>query len=118
MTAAIAPTTFAPPNPSAFEIPTLLSLLIVDDDRFVRDLVIDAFVENDIPVFGLSGAAVIAGRSKGDWHAVHIEKKTAGKGRKATKSDEYDDEDFEEFDDFGEDDEDDFGKAGPLEDDY
>jgi len=37
MTAAIAPTVFAPPNPRPSESPTLLNLLIVDDDRLVRD---------------------------------------------------------------------------------
>jgi DNA-binding NtrC family response regulator len=37
MTAAIAPSTFAPPNPPSFESPTLLNLLIVDGDRFVRE---------------------------------------------------------------------------------
>ena len=37
MTAAIAPSVFAPPNPPPSESPTLLNLLIVDDDRLVRD---------------------------------------------------------------------------------
>ena len=37
MTAAIAPTVFAPPNPPLSESPTLLNLLIVDVDRLVRD---------------------------------------------------------------------------------
>ncbi len=37
MTAAIAPTVFAPPNPPVPESPSLLNLLIVDDDRLVRD---------------------------------------------------------------------------------
>ena len=37
MTAAIAPSVFAPPNPPSSESPTLLNLLIVDDDRLVRD---------------------------------------------------------------------------------
>ena len=37
MTAAIAPSLFAPPNPPSPESPTLLNLLIVDDDRLVRD---------------------------------------------------------------------------------
>jgi len=37
MTAAIAPSTSAYPDPPLFESPTLLNLLIVDDDRLVRD---------------------------------------------------------------------------------
>jgi DNA-binding NtrC family response regulator len=37
MTAAIAPSRFPPPNSPLFESPTLLNLLIVDDDRFVRE---------------------------------------------------------------------------------
>jgi len=37
MTAAIAPSVFTPPNPPPTESPTLLNLLIVDDDRLVRD---------------------------------------------------------------------------------
>ena len=37
MTAAIAPSVFAPPNPPLSESSTLLNLLIVDDDRLVRD---------------------------------------------------------------------------------
>jgi DNA-binding NtrC family response regulator len=37
MTAAIAPSVFAPPNLPPSESPTLLNLLIVDDDRLVRD---------------------------------------------------------------------------------
>jgi len=36
MTAAIAPSTIVPVNPLSFENRTLLNLLIVDDDRFVR----------------------------------------------------------------------------------
>jgi DNA-binding NtrC family response regulator len=37
MTAAVAPSVFAPPNPPPSESPTLLNLLIADDDRLVRD---------------------------------------------------------------------------------
>jgi DNA-binding NtrC family response regulator len=37
MTAAIAPTVFAPPNPPPSQSGTLLNLLIVDDDHLVRD---------------------------------------------------------------------------------
>lgn len=38
MNIAIAPNTFAPnPHPLSLEIPTLLNLLIVDDDRFARE---------------------------------------------------------------------------------
>jgi len=35
--AAVAPSVFAPPNPPPSESPTLLKLLIADDDRLVRD---------------------------------------------------------------------------------
>lgn len=42
MTAAIAPTTFAPPIPRSVEPSTLLNLLIVDDDRDVREAARDA----------------------------------------------------------------------------
>ncbi len=37
MTTVIAPSTFVPANPPLSESPTLLNLLIVDDDRFVRE---------------------------------------------------------------------------------
>jgi DNA-binding NtrC family response regulator len=37
MTAAIAPSTFAPSNHHSFGPPTLLNVLIVDEDRFVRE---------------------------------------------------------------------------------
>ena len=37
MTTAIAPATFAPNNPPSVESPTFLNLLLVDDDRFVRE---------------------------------------------------------------------------------
>src|SRR6266478_6157304 len=37
MTAAVAPSVFAPPNRPPSESPTLLNLLIADDDRLVRD---------------------------------------------------------------------------------
>jgi len=37
MTAAIAPTTFVPSGPRTIEAPALLNLLIVDDDRAVRE---------------------------------------------------------------------------------
>jgi DNA-binding NtrC family response regulator len=44
MTAAIAPCTFVPPNPPPLESPMVLSLLIVDDDRFVREACREAAV--------------------------------------------------------------------------
>lgn len=37
MTAAIGTSVFVPPSPPPSESPTLLNLLIVDDDRLVRD---------------------------------------------------------------------------------
>lgn len=40
------------------------------DGRPIRDIVIDSFSSNGIEVFGISGAAVIAGRAQGDYHAV------------------------------------------------
>ncbi len=42
------------------------------DGRKVRDMVIEGFQGNGIEVFGISGAAVVAGRSLGDYHAVPI----------------------------------------------
>lgn len=42
MAAAIAPSVFVPPDPLPSESPTLLNLLIVDDDRLVRDACRDA----------------------------------------------------------------------------
>jgi len=44
MTAAIAPSTIVPAIPLSFENRTLLNLLIVDDDRFVREACRDAAV--------------------------------------------------------------------------
>lgn len=40
------------------------------DGRMVRDMVIDGFRSNSVDVFGISGAAVIAGKVLGDYHAV------------------------------------------------
>jgi DNA-binding NtrC family response regulator len=37
MTTAIAPSTFVPSNPPSFAPATLLNVLIVDEDRFVRE---------------------------------------------------------------------------------
>jgi FkbM family methyltransferase len=40
------------------------------DGRMVRDMVIDGFKDNDVNVFGISGAAVVAGKDLEDYHAV------------------------------------------------
>jgi len=42
------------------------------DGRMVRDMVVEGYQSNDIEVFGTSGAAVIAGKSLGDYHAIPL----------------------------------------------
>ena len=42
------------------------------DDRMVRDLVIQELTAQGVEVFGISGAAVIAGREQGDYHARSV----------------------------------------------
>jgi FkbM family methyltransferase len=46
------------------------------DGRMVRDAVIEGFQGNGVEVFGTSGAAVIAGKELGDYHAIPIGRPT------------------------------------------
>lgn len=42
------------------------------DGRPIREMVINSFANNGIEVFGVSGAAVIAGKRKADYHAIPL----------------------------------------------
>lgn len=54
------------------------------DGRPVRDLVVEGFEKNGVKVFGTSGAAVIAGKSLGNYHAVPLDSASNGSNKVAS----------------------------------
>ena len=50
--------------------------------RPIREMVIESFTKNGVEVFGISGAAVVAGKKLGEYHAVPFNAQTSSKPEK------------------------------------